>query len=54
MLHKCRGHLSQEAEQYRQCASGAPTVGAKQAAIEQADKWEKLISEIDATLRDWG
>lgn len=53
-LRKCRGHLAYEAEQFRSIEKVALKMGAKVAAAEMARKNEKLVSDIDATLRDWG
>jgi hypothetical protein len=53
MLRKCRGHFAYEAEQFRSIEKIAPTIGARQAAAQHASANEKLVSDIDATLRDW-
>jgi hypothetical protein len=44
MLRKCRGHFAYEAEQFRSI---------EKAAAQHASANEKLVSDIDATLRDW-
>jgi len=54
MLHKCRGHFAKEAEHYRDIAKRAPTVEAREIASGIAKKNERFVSQIDATMRDWG
>lgn len=54
MLRKCRGHFSKEAEGYRAAAIKAGTVWERNAAVEFGSTAEKFVSEIDATLRNWG
>jgi hypothetical protein len=54
MLKRCRGHFAFEAEQYRAVEKIAPTLEAKKAAADTVAQHEKFVSDIDATLRDWG
>jgi hypothetical protein len=54
LLRKYRGYFAKEAEQYREIARTAPSIEAKRIANELVDTNNKFISEIDATLRDWG
>lgn len=53
MLRRCRGHFSTEAIAYRNTEKIAGSIWEKKTAAEYATTNEKLVSEIDATLRDW-
>lgn len=53
MLRKCRDHFSAEAVAYRNTERICGSEWEKKTASEYATTNEKLVSEIDATLRDW-
>lgn len=53
MLRQCRAHFATEANVHRRSAGRSKTVMGRAAAITNAELNEKMISHIDATLRDW-
>lgn len=53
MLRKCREHFSSEAAAYRNTQRICGSEWERKTANELASANEKLVSEIDETLRDW-
>lgn len=53
LLHKIRGHFASEAEAYRKTERIAGSIFEKRTAAQYAEANERLMSDIDATLRDW-
>lgn len=54
MLRKCRAHFVEEAEKFETAARAAGTVWEANVAKEFGTVHRRFISDIDATLRDWG
>lgn len=55
MLRKCREQFARQAEAQRQAANNQTLPDAfRSAAGTKAERNERLVAEIDATLREWG
>lgn len=54
LLRKIRGHFAKEVENYEIAKRKAGSVWEHNVADEFSQTAKRFVSEIDATLRDWG